>query len=89
MSHDLTATLTILRWLADRLHADGHPLAHVPQELADRLVAMRAAPTSPWGVCCSCGAPLPEPQRAGRPRRHCLGCRPSRAKVRQMATVEP
>lgn len=78
-----------LRRLALRLKAERHPLAHIPQQVANRLVDVRApAPTpiagfeeSPTGNCAQCGRALPMPtMRRGRPRTKCTACSPPRRK---------
>lgn len=65
----------VLRWLAAQLESEGHPLAHVPRQLAD--VVRQGHPAS---GCKSCGGAV-EPVRNGRPRLHCEACRPPRTKV--------
>lgn len=76
-----------LRRLASRLAAERHPLAHVPQQVANQLVNDRGpAPRpaggfveSPTGNCERCGRPLPLPTvKPGRPRKLCTVCSPRR-----------
>ena len=64
--------VAVLRWLAGELHADRHPLAHVPMELAAVV-----ADGGPRTGCKRCGGPV-EPVRVGRPRVTCETCRPPR-----------
>lgn len=83
----ISAAVRELRALASRLAAEHHPLAHVPQQIANELVDVRGpAPTpvgpyepSPTGNCAKCGRPLPLPTMGrGRPRTLCLTCSPRR-----------
>jgi hypothetical protein len=69
-----STSVLALRWLAGQLAAERHPLAHVPQQIADALLE------EPVGGCSLCGAPLPTPARTGRPRSRCTRCSPPRRK---------
>jgi formylmethanofuran dehydrogenase subunit E len=74
------ALVRILRWLAAEMARDGYPLAHVPQQVAARLLDDLDGSIG----CKRCGEALPAPARTGRPRTLCLACRPRRrAKLTQ------
>ena len=70
-----------LRWLAGELARDRHPLAHVPDQVADVL-----AGAGDEG-CRVCGGRLPVPLGVGRPRVRCESCSPPRRKVSAKSTV--
>lgn len=85
----ISAAVKELRSLASRLKAERHPLAHIPQQVANRLVDVRApAPRlpeglkeSPTGNCTACGRALPMPTMGrGRPRTKCTICSPPKAR---------
>lgn len=86
----LSASIKALRYLATQLRGEGHPLAHVPAQIANVLMEVRA-PTpppvgggggqaeSPTGNCRICGQALPLPSMGrGRPRTLCERCSPKR-----------
>jgi hypothetical protein len=82
----LDVAIKELRKLSGDLRRDRHPLAHVPQQIANRLVDVHApAPQiiksqyepSPTGNCKRCQRPLDMPtMKRGRPRQMCTICSP-------------
>lgn len=80
----LSAAVQVLRWLSTELAGERHALAHVPAQLAARLLEEPDA-----GSCRSCGGALPTPSGTGRPRAMCLSCSPRRGKLAQKSTVGP
>lgn len=78
-----------LRSLASRLKAEHHPLAHIPQQVANKLIDVRAPARrpaggfeeSPTGNCTQCGRALAMPTMGrGRPRTKCTACSPPKRK---------
>ncbi|GIL29936.1 hypothetical protein NUM_51900 [Actinocatenispora comari] len=64
----------ILRWCAENSRDPRIP----------GILAALATRTATPGLCARCGEELPAPAAGkchGRPRRYCLRCRPSRAKL--------
>lgn len=83
----LSESIQQLRALHRQLRREHHPLSHVPAQIANRLVDIKApAPRiasaqepSPVGNCRKCGASLPLPTMGrGRPRKLCLTCSPTK-----------
>jgi hypothetical protein len=78
----LSIVVLSLRWLAGELARDRHPLAHLPEQLADALLA-----EPDEAGCRVCGGPLPVPLGVGRPRVRCERCSPPRRKPIAKSTM--